>query len=63
MTAEERKWKAIHEEAEYLKTVSNLQWFIYPFFKMIEAAVEKTCGCCKRERQRITVPNVKEKKN
>ena len=50
---EQEKWDKINEEAEYLGTISNIQWFIYPFFKLIEALVEKTFGCCKSSGRRI----------
>ena len=46
------KQRAIDEETAYLGTVSNVQWFIYPFFKMIEMLVERSFGCCKSERLR-----------
>lgn len=57
--------EAIEEEAEYLGTLSNIQWFIYPFFKTIERIIEKTCGCCKNTRGRIPHPDSKDwrKKN
>jgi glycyl-tRNA synthetase beta subunit len=42
-----KKNAEIQEEREYLETLSNIQWFIYPFFKFIEKICEKTCGCCK----------------
>ena len=51
----------IEEEAEYLETVNNIQWIIYPFFKLIESFIEKTCGCCKNERGRIPHPDAKNK--
>lgn len=59
---QERKQLEIEEEKKYLETLSNVQWFIYPFFKTVEFFAEKTCGCCKRDRVRIPVPNVKEKR-
>ena len=46
------KNQEIKDEADYLKTLTNVQWFIYPFFKTIEVVVEKTFGCCKSERLR-----------
>ena len=46
----DQKNHEIQEEKEYLETLTNVQWFIYPFFKAIEAIVEKTIGCCKSER-------------
>ena len=35
------------EEAEYLATLSNFHWFVYPFFKTIEVACDKIFGCKK----------------
>jgi hypothetical protein len=48
--AVEAKNRVIFEEAEYLTTLSSIQWFIYPFFKMFEALIDKIFGCCKSER-------------
>lgn len=38
-------------EAEYLSTLSNVEWFIYPFFKMVEVCCEKVTGCKSRARR------------
>ena len=58
-----KQLQAIEDEAEYLSTLSNVQWLIYPFFKFFERIVEKTCGCCKNEKGRIPHPNAKVKPN
>lgn len=41
----EMEWK---EEAEYLATLSNFHWFVYPFFKTVEVLCDKVCGCKRR---------------
>jgi len=41
----ELEWR---EEAEYLSTLSNFHWFIYPFFKTLEVACDKVFGCKSR---------------
>lgn len=40
----EKEWA---EECEYLTTLSNFHWFMYPFFKTLEAACDKVFGCKK----------------
>jgi hypothetical protein len=35
-----------------LAELSNIQWVIYPFFKLIEKVMEATLGCCKAPRMR-----------
>jgi hypothetical protein len=50
----EKKNAEIQEEKEYLETLTNIQWFIYPFFKFLEVVCENTFGCCKSERRRNT---------
>ena len=37
-----------NEETEYLATLSNFHWFVYPFFKTIEVACDKVFGCKSR---------------
>lgn len=44
----ELEWR---NEAEYLATLSNLHWFIYPFFKTLEVGCEKVFGCKSRARK------------
>ena len=39
---------AWQEEAEYLSSLSNFHWFIYPFWKTIEAGCDKLFGCKKK---------------
>ena len=46
-TEEERIIREAEEEAEYLATLSNFHWFVYPFFKMLEMACDKIFGCKK----------------
>ena len=48
------------EEAEYLATLSNFHWFVYPFFKTVELCCDKIFGCKSRaklenERRRAEV--------
>ena len=45
MSEYEETWRA---EKEYLETLSNFQWFVYPVFKMIEATCDKVFGCKRR---------------
>ena len=54
-TEEERIIREAEEEAEYLATLSNFHWFVYPFFKMLEMACDKIFGCKKNldEQNRI----------
>ena len=33
------------DEAEYLETLSTFHWFVYPWFKLLEAACDKVFGC------------------
>jgi hypothetical protein len=33
------------EETEYLATLSNFHWVVYPFFKCLEVLADKACGC------------------
>ena len=40
-----KKAREVIEEAEYLATLSNFHWFIYPFFKTIEVVCDKIFGC------------------
>jgi len=35
------------EENEYLATISNFHWFVYPFFKCLERICDKVFGCKK----------------
>ena len=35
------------EENEYLASISNFHWFVYPFFKCIERICDKLFGCKK----------------
>ena len=42
MTAEEIERE---EENEYLATISNFHWFVYPFFKCLEHFCDKIFGC------------------
>lgn len=44
----ELEWR---NEAEYLATLSNFHWFVYPFFKAVEVVCEKTFGCKSRARR------------
>ena len=46
-TEEERIARENHEEAQYLATLSNFHWFVYPFFKTLEAVCDKVFGCKK----------------
>ena len=46
-TEEERIERENHEEAEYLATLSNFHWFVYPFFKTLEVFCDKIFGCKK----------------
>jgi hypothetical protein len=39
------------EEAEYLATLSNFHWFVYPFFKSVELCCDKIFGCKSRAKQ------------
>lgn len=36
------------EETEYLGTISNFHWFVYPFFKAVEMACDRVFGCKKK---------------
>jgi hypothetical protein len=36
------------EEAEYLATLSNFHWVVYPFFKTLETVCDKIFGCKRR---------------
>lgn len=36
------------EEAEYLETLNNFHWVVYPWFKLLEAVCDKIFGCKKR---------------
>jgi hypothetical protein len=38
----EQNWR---DEAEYLSTLNNFHWLVYPFWKMIETFADKLCGC------------------
>ena len=40
------------EENEYLATLSNFHWFVYPFFKTAEKLCDKIFGC-KRQAEAI----------
>ena len=56
------------EEAEYLATLSNFHWFVYPFFKTIEVACDKIFGCKKHaeeynEKRRAEVMERQVKRN
>ena len=51
MTEEDRLAIERQEEAEYLATLSNFHWFVYPFFKTIEVACDKVFGCKSRLKQ------------
>jgi len=42
MSEYEQEWR---DEAEYLKTLNNFHWLVYPFWKMIERVADKMCGC------------------
>ena len=44
----EMEWR---NEAEYLSTLSNFHWFVYPFFKTLEVGCEKVFGCKSRARK------------
>jgi len=44
-TEEERIARENHEEAQYLATLSNFHWFVYPFFKTLEVVCDKVFGC------------------
>jgi hypothetical protein len=35
------------EENEYLASISNFHWFVYPFFKCVERIFDKLFGCKK----------------
>ncbi len=35
------------EETEYLATISNFHWFVYPFFKCVERICDRVFGCRK----------------
>lgn len=35
------------EENEYLASISNFHWFIYPFFKCAERVFDRIFGCKK----------------
>lgn len=48
LTEEQRLAIERQEEAEYLATLSNLHWFVYPFFKTIEVLCDKVFGCKSR---------------
>ena len=48
LTTEELLIIERNEETEYLATLSNFHWFVYPFFKTIEVACEKVFGCKSR---------------
>lgn len=51
MTEQERVEIERRDETEYLATLSNVQWFIYPFFKTFEVIGERFCGCKSRARR------------
>ena len=42
MSEYEETWRA---EKEYLETLTNFQWLVYPVFKMAEAVADKFFGC------------------
>lgn len=44
-TEQERLQAEREEEAEYLETISNFHWLVYPFFKTIETMCDKVFGC------------------
>ena len=49
--AEEAERKIVQDrmdEAEYLETLSNFHWFVYPWFKLLETACDKVFGCKRR---------------
>lgn len=39
------------EETEYLATLSNFHWVMYPFFKTLECLCDKVFGCKKKAQQ------------
>lgn len=48
-TAEERRLAMERmEEAEYLETLNNFHWLVYPWFKMLERGCDKIFGCKKK---------------
>ena len=48
-------------ETEYLSTLSNIQWFAYPFLKTIRTVARKI-GCCRdREEDFMKKSNKKTK--
>lgn len=48
MTAEEKERQ---EENEYLGTISNFHWFVYPFFKCVEHLCDKIFGCKRKAKE------------
>lgn len=60
MTPEEIAQMEREEEAEYLGTLNNFHWVMYPFFKTVETICDKIFGC-KKKAQKINEEAFKKK--